>query len=199
MLPVAGPLPARRRGNEAACAFQQVAALRWRHVDLGRGQISVEESAEQTKAGIRYKPPKSGKGRAVALPKSVVEELRNHRVRQAEALLKLGIGLSEDSFVVVQADGSPLQPRSVTHAFQLFLAKHKLPRVRLHDLRHTHATAMLKSKVHPKVVQERLGHSTIAVTLDIYSHVLEGMQEGAVEIVDVALQAALIKHRNEIG
>jgi integrase len=177
----------------------EVAALRWRHLDLDRAQISVEESVEQTKTGIRHKPPKSGKGRTVALSKSVVDELRNHRVRQAEALLKLGIRLSEDSFVVAQAGGSPFQPRSLTHAFQLFLAEQKLPRLRLHDLRHTHATAMLKSKVHPKIVQERLGHSTIAVTLDIYSHVLEGMQEGAVEVVDAALQAALAKRRNQIG
>jgi len=177
----------------------EVVALRWRNLDLDRAQISIEESAEQTKTGIRYKPPKSGKGRTVALPNAVVEEMRNHRVRQAEALLKLGIRLSEHTFVVAQADGSALQPRSLTHAFKLFLAKHKLSRVRLHDLRHTHATAMLKNKVHPKVVQERLGHSTIAITMDIYSHVLEGMQEDAAETVDAVLQAALIRRRKEIG
>jgi integrase len=177
----------------------EVAALRWRHVDLDRAQISVEESAEQTKAGVRYKPPKSGKGRTVALPSTVVEELRSQRVKQAQGLLKIGVRLSDDTFVVGQADGSPFQPRSLTHAFELFLAKHKLPRVRLHDLRHTHATAMLKSKIHPKIVQERLGHSTIAITLDIYSHVIEGMQEDAAEIVDVSLQAALNNRRNKIG
>jgi len=177
----------------------EIAALRWRHIDLDRSRISIEESAEQSKMNVRYKPPKSGKGRTVALAKSVVEELRNHRVQQAEAILKLGIRLSENNFVVAQADGSPFRPRSLTHAFQRFLAKHKLSRVRLHDLRHTHATAMLKGKIHPKVVQERLGHSTIAVTLDIYSHVLEGMQEGAVEIVDATLQAARAKRRNENG
>jgi integrase len=79
------------------------------------------------------------------------------------------------------------------------MARHNLPLVRLHDLRHTHATAMLKNGVHPKVVQERLGHSTIAITMDIYSHVLEGMQQDAAETVDAALQAALIKRRKEIG
>jgi integrase len=126
-----------------------------------------------------------------------VEELRAHRNMQAEALLKLGIRLSEECFVVAQAGGLPLQPRSLTHAFELFVAKHNLPRVCLHDLRHSHATAMLKNKVHPKVVQERLGHSTIAITMDIYSHVLEGMQEDAVETVDAALQAALIKRRGK--
>jgi integrase len=169
--------------------------LRWRHVDLDKACLSIAESAEQTKAGVRYKPPKSGKGRTVALPATVVEELRQHRARQAEALLKLGIRLSEDAFVVAQADGNPYQPRSLTRAFDLFLAKHGLPRVRLHDLRHTHATAMLKAGVHGKIVQERLGHSTIAVTLDIYSHVLQGMQESAVERVDAALREALNRRR----
>jgi integrase len=109
--------------------------------------------------------------------------------------LKLGIRLSDDSFVVAQADGSPYQPRSLTHAFELFLARHGLPRIRLHDLRHTNATAMLKAGIHGKIVQERLGHSTIAVTLDIYSHVLQGMQEGTVERVDAALQEALNRRR----
>jgi integrase len=177
----------------------EIAALRWRHIDLDGSRISIEESAEQTETRVRYKPPKSGKGRTVALAKSIVEELRNHRVQQAEAVLKLGIRLSENNFVVAHADASPFQPRSLTHAFQLFLAKHKLPRVRLHDLRHSHATAMLKNKVHPKVVQERLGHSTIAITMDIYSHVLEGMQEDAAETVDAVLRAALIKRRKENG
>jgi integrase len=177
----------------------EVAALRWRHIDLDRAQISVVQSAEQTKGCVRYKPPKNGKGRTVALSGSVVGELRSHRAKQAEALLKLGVRLSDDTFVVAQADGTPFQPRSLTHGFELFLAKHNLPHVRLHDLRHTHATAMLKAKVHPKVVQERLGHSTIAVTLDIYSHVLEGMQENAAEIVDADLQAALNRRRSKIG
>jgi integrase len=174
----------------------EVAALRWRNVDLDRARISVVESAEQTKAGVRYKPPKSEKGRrTVALPASVVEELRAHRVRQAQDLLKLGIRLSDDNFVVAQADGSPYQPRSLTHSFELFLARHELPRVRLHDLRHTHATAMLVAGVHPKIVQERLGHSTISITLDLYSHVLPGMQEDAAERVDAALRDALNRRR----
>jgi integrase len=173
----------------------EVAALRWRHVDLDKACLSIAESAEQTKAGVRYKPPKSGRGRTVALSATVIEELRQHRARQAEALLKLGVRLSEDAFVVARADGTPYQPRSLTHAFELFLTRHGLPRVRLHDLRHTHATAMLKAGVHGKIVQERLGHSTIAVTLDIYSHVLQGMQESAVERVDAALREALNRRR----
>src|SRR5262249_4970767 len=188
-----GTLP--RTIERSSCSGSR-RALRWRHIDLDGAQISVTESAEQTKAGVRYKPPKSGKGRTVALPASVVGELRSQRARQAEALLKVGIRVPEDTFVVAQAMAAR-STRSLTHALELFLAKHKLPHVPMLDLRHTHATEMLKAKVHPKVVQERLGHSTIAITLDTYSHILEGMQEDAAEIVDADLQAALNRRRNK--
>jgi integrase len=177
----------------------EIAALRWRHVDLDRGRLTVAESAEQTRQGVRYKPPKSGRGRTVALSTGVVEELRAHRAKQAQGLLKLGVRIGDDTFVVAQADGRPLQPRSLTHAFEMFLARHGLPRVRFHDLRHGHATAMLAAGVHAKIVQERLGHSTIGVTIDIYSHVLEGMQEEAAESVDAVLRAALERRQQMVA
>src|SRR5919112_639912 len=102
----------------------------------------------------------------------VVEVLRRHKVRQAEELLRLGIRQNDQTYVAAQFDGSPLKPNSLTHEFARFIAKSNLPRVRLHDLRHSHATHLLASGVHPKVVQERLGHSSISLTLDTYSHVL---------------------------
>jgi integrase len=76
------------------------------------------------------------------------------------------------------------------------LAKTDLPRIRFHDLRHSHATQMLAAGVHPKVASERLGHSTIGITLDLYSHVIPGMQADAAEQVDAALQAAISASRN---
>jgi integrase len=93
----------------------EIAALQWKHVDLERRQIAVAQSAEQTRAGVRYKPPKSGRARTVAMSDTVTAELRTHRVAQAEGLLSLGVRLSEDTFVVAQADGSPLQPNSLSH------------------------------------------------------------------------------------
>jgi integrase len=109
----------------------EIAALRWRNIDLGAAQVAVTESAEQTKAGVRYKQPKSGRGRMVALSARVVNELRSHRVQQAQELLALGIPLTDDAFVVAQADGRPLQPRTITHQWHLLLANNKaLPRIR---------------------------------------------------------------------
>jgi integrase len=171
----------------------EIAALQWRHVDLERRQIAVAQSAEQTGGAVRYKPPKSGRARTVAISEMVVTELRAHRIAQAQGLLSLGIRISDDTFVVAQADGSPLQPNSLTHEWVRQIGKTALPRIRYHDLRHAHATHLLSSGVHPKVASERLGHSKVGITLDLYSHVLPGMQEDAAARVDGALQAALQK------
>jgi len=169
----------------------EIAALRWRNVDLAGGQLAVVQSAEQTKAGVRYKEPKSGRARTVALSASVVAELKTHRIQQAEELLKVGRRLSDDDFVVAQADGSPLQPHSLGQVWVRFLATSTLPRIRFHDLRHAHATHLLACGVHPKVASERLGHSKVGITLDLYSHVLPNMQTDAVTLVDDALKAAI--------
>lgn len=181
---VLGTLCGLRRG--------EVTALRWRAVDFATGQLAIVESTEQTRAGTRSKETKSGRSRRVALPSLALEELRQHRLRQAEELLKLGIRMTDDHHVFAQADGQPVQPNSLTHEFVRILAQAQaLPRIRFHDLRHSHATQMLANGIHPKIAQERLGHSSIAITLDLYSHVLPGMQEDAAAKVDAALRAAI--------
>jgi integrase len=164
----------------------EIAALRWRHIDLDRAQVAIVESFEQTRQGMRLKAPKSGRGRKVALPARVVTELRAWRMKHAQELLKLGIRLSNDCFVCAGEDGQPIQPQSLTHAWHRFLSRTKLPRLRFHDLRHSHATHMLASGVHPKIASERLGHATVGLTLDTYSHVIPGMQEDAVARIDAA-------------
>jgi integrase len=158
-------------------------------------QLSINASTEQTKAGIREKSTKSGRPRTVALTQLAVEELRRHKVHQAEELLRLGLRQTDEMYVVAQADGQPLKPDSLTHEFVRFIAGTNLPKVRFHDLRHSHATHLLASGVHPKIAQERLGHATIAITLDLYSHVLPGMQADAASRVDDTLRQALEKHR----
>ncbi|MCP1931804.1 tyrosine-type recombinase/integrase [Bradyrhizobium elkanii] len=168
----------------------EICALRWRNVDLNAGQISVVESLEQTKAGLRFKSPKSGKGRTVALSETVVAELRAYRAQRAQESLKLGIGLPDDALVIAHADGSIVQPIYVSQQWARLIAKTSLARLRFHDLRHAHATHLLANGVHPKVASERLGHSKVGITLDLYSHVIPGMQEDAAATVDAALKAA---------
>jgi integrase len=177
----------------------EITALRWRAVDLGNAQVSVVASAEQTAAGVREKETKSGRARTVSLTGLAVEELRCHKARQAEELLRVGVRQTDDTHVVTQTDGQPLMPQSLTHEFARFIAGVKLPRVRFHDLRHSHATHLLANGVHPKIAQERLGHASVGTTLDLYSHVLPGMQADAASRVDAALRAALDKYRNAKG
>lgn len=104
----------------------------------------------------------------------------------------LGVRQDGDTLVCAPADGAPLQPRSLTHEFSVLLSRlTDIPRVRFHDLRHSAATQLLALGVHPKIVQERLGHTTITTTLDLYSHVVEGMQEEAAAKLDAALRDAV--------
>ncbi len=170
----------------------EVLGLRWRNVDLDCATMRVIESLEQTKQGLRFKAPKTEKARAITLPAFVVAELRRLKKEQAAELEQFGVRQDGQTLVCGQVDGRPLQPRSLTHEFSRLVARVvDLPRVRFHDLRHSHATQMLLAGVHPKVAQERLGHSTITTTLDLYSHVTDTMQSDAAARLDAAFQIAL--------
>ena len=175
----------------------EICALRWRSIDLDAGQLSVVASTEQGRGGMREKEPKSGKGRLIALPPMLVAELRRHRMQQAEWLLRLGVRLTDDHYVCLREDGESVWPSSLTRAFRTCMRRHKLPQIRFHDLRHSHATHLLSAGVHPKIAQERLGHSSVGITLDRYSHVVPGMQQEAAAKVDAVIQAALNKRETK--
>ena len=167
----------------------EIMALRWKHVDFDKKAVRVVESLEQTRKGLRFKPPKNDKVRVVSLPAYAVEELQRHKADQTEAFLKLGIALDGNTLVYSHYDGSPILPNSLTHQFRRFVRNMKnFPAICFHDLRHTHATELLRSGIHPKVAQERLGHSSISVTFDIYSHVTETMQADAAAKIDAVLR-----------
>ena len=170
----------------------EILALRWKNIDLDRGVARVVESLEQTKAALRFKAPKTEKARAITLPSFTVEELRRLKRQQAEELLALGVRQSGETLVCCRYDGEPMPPRSLTHEFAKVAGRvNDVPRVRFHDLRHSHATQLLSAGVHPKIAQERLGHSTITTTLDLYSHVTETMQEDAAAKLDTVFRSAI--------
>jgi integrase len=180
----------------------EILALRWKNVDLDRGTLRVVESLEQTKTGIRFKAPKSERHRALTLPAYAVDELHRLKREQAEALLALGVRQTGDTLLCCRTDGEPHQPLSLTYEFARFMRRLKdLPRVRFHDLRHSHATQLLASGVHPKVASERLGHASIGITLDLYSHVTDTMQSEAAVKLDSAMQVAksrLAIHKKDV-
>jgi len=169
----------------------EILALRWKNVDLEKGTVRVMGSLEQTRAGLRFKSTKTDNARAVPLPKFAINELRAWKRQQAENLLRLGIRQRQDGLVCAREDGEPKQPASLTNEFTYLIGRVKdLPKVRFHDLRHSHATQLLAAGVHPKIVQERLGHSTITTTMDLYSHVSETIQSDATARLDEAYSQA---------
>ncbi len=187
----------------------EMLALRWKHIDLDRNTLSVVESLEETRdGGLQFKTPKTkGSRRSVTLPSITVEALQRHKVEQAQIRLRLGLGRDDDALVYGRFDGSPRSPRAFTKEFSRFVAKLRaetqedperpdVPPVTFHGLRHSHATQLLKAGIHPKIAQERLGHSTIAVTLDLYSHVTKTMQDDAARRVDAALRLAINERTN---
>jgi integrase len=165
----------------------EILALRWRNVDLDRGSIWIAESLAQTKAGLRFKSPKTDRARPVSLPRFAINELRRRRREQSEQLLRLGAHLEPDTLVCAQPDASPMAPNVLTNYFARVAKRLALP-IHFHSLRHTHATQLLLAGVHPKVAQERLGHATVAMTLDIYSHVTERLRDDAAAKIDAVFR-----------
>ncbi len=170
----------------------EILALRWKNVDFGRMTARVVESLEHTRQGLRFKAPKTEKTRAITLPQYAVEELRMWKENQAKELEAYDANQTEESLVCGKRDGGVLNPTTLTHEFIIAINHlNALPRVRFHDLRHTHATQLMAAGIHPKIAQERLGHSTITTTLDLYSHVTDTMQTDAASKLDSALRFAI--------
>ena len=160
--------------------------LRWQDVDLDAGFVRIRQTLTTVNDQLVFDTTKTDKSRRrISLDESTVAALRRHRARQAEDRLLVGEGWDDSNdLVFTQADGTPVHPDRWTRAFKRHVKRLVLPELRgPHSLRHTWATLALEAGVHPKVVSERLGHSTIAITLDTYSHVVEGMDADAATTV----------------
>jgi integrase len=169
----------------------EVAAVRWGRVDLEAAQLTVVESIEQTNNAVAVKAPKNNRARVIALGPTIVAVLRSHKAAQAEELLKLGICQTGDTLLCAHPDGSLMHPRWISKKWAKAIKASGLPQRGFHHLRHAHATQMLANGVHIKVASERLGHSTTGITMDLYQHVMPGMQEDAAAQIDAAYQKAV--------
>ncbi len=125
--------------------------------------------------------------RRIALSPNTCLILRQHLDNEMAQCVKLGVTFTSGRLLFCEHDGKPLKPGTVRQHWQRLIKRLNYPHIRFHDLRHTHASLMLKQGISPKVIQERLGHATISTTLDIYSHVTPGMQRQAVESFDKLL------------
>ena len=162
----------------------EVAGLRWVDVDLAAGRVTPRKPRVEVNYKVHVSEPKTAKGkRSLALDPATAAALREHRARQAEERLIVGPGWQDSGLVFTWGDGRPLHPERFSRWFERLAREAGLPKIRLHDVRHSYATAALAAGVPAKVVSERLGHANIAITMDTYSHVLPGMDERAASIV----------------
>jgi integrase len=166
----------------------EILALRWSDVDLDKRVVAVRRTLTRGQNGFTYGEPKSRAGRrSIALPASCVNALRKHRTRQLERRLLAGADWQDNDLVFEGGTGEGIYPNTLLRTFNRLATRLGLPVIRFHDARHTAATLALAEGIHPKIVQERLGHSNIAMTLDRYSHVTMTMQQDAADRLDAAI------------
>lgn len=163
---------------------EEYLALQWKDVDLEKGIATVQRALvwQRKGGGWTFTAPKTARSRrSIPLPASVVKALTVHRRKQAEERLKAGAAYQSNDLVFASREGTPIMMRNLLRRhFKPLLKEAKLPAtLRLYDLRHSCATLLLSANEHPKVVSERLGHASVTLTLDTYSHVLPTMQEAA--------------------
>jgi integrase len=173
----------------------ELIGLKWQDINLQAGMLQVRRILTRVPSKLPGKgyvetEPKTDKGRrSILLPSFTLEALKQHRIKQLEAKHKAGVSWREHDYVFCTSIGTHLNPtRDVLNELKTLLKNADLPEVRFHDLRHSSATLLLSLGIHPKIVQEILGHSQISMTMDIYSHVLPTMQKEAMNRLNEALQ-----------
>lgn len=157
----------------------ELLALKWKHIDFENGYLSVEENLVTVNNERITKAPKTQSGkRSIQIPATLLTLLRDTKTERKA---------NDNDYIICQKDGSPYKSDSFTQKFRRFLEANDLKHLRFHDLRHINATIMLSLGISPKVAQERLGHSSYQVTMDIYSHVLKKVEKEAADKLDEAL------------
>ena len=166
----------------------EMLALRWDNIDFKTNTIKVRWNMVNGENGIIIKAPKSEAGiRDIKVGDEVMAELKKARTQYMSDMISNSDIFQNLNFVIRQEDGSPLHPDSMTRKWLRFLKDNDLPHIRLHDLRHSNATALIQAGVNPRVVQQRLGHSDVNITLNTYTHVLPEMDVDAAEKLDAIM------------
>jgi len=169
----------------------ELLGLKWGDIDFEGKVLSVNRSLQQkTDQSFVLRPPKTaGSVRTIEFTPNSLEVTKQYYEKCKAICAKTGVKFDGDTLVFCKLDsGEPIRPNTATRAWTLLAKTAKLKLIRLHDARHTHASILLKQGVHPKVVQERLGHTSIQITLDTYSHIVKGMQAHAAEAFDKAFK-----------
>ncbi len=167
----------------------EVLALQWNDVDFSNGTLFVRRSANYIKGEFSLSDTKTRNSRrTLRLSPTMVCSLQAHKALQDEWRAEFGKGFNPYNLVICRKDGSPMTPNAVQYLFKEVLAANNLPDIRFHDLRHTNATLMLRNAIPAKIVSAMLGHSTVGITLDTYSHMMTDMQDDAVSAIENMLK-----------
>jgi integrase len=169
----------------------ELLGLRWSDVDFDGKRLFVRRALQQTRGGLEFVEPKTAKSRrAVMLSTSAIAGLKEHRRQQVEERLSLGRAWNDQDLVFPNTIGEPSDPGTASTHFQAVLKRLGLPKIRFHDMRHTCASLLLQAGTHPKIVQEMLGHSTITLTMDTYSHSIPSTHTEAADTMENILSRA---------
>jgi len=168
----------------------ELRGLRWADIDLTHGRIAVRSTLYMFEGKWTFGEPKSDQSRrSITLSALALNALKTHRTTQLEHRLEVGEEWQDWDLVFCGPLGQPITEKAVRGPFHRMLAQIGLPPIRLHDLRHSAATLLLSQGVHPRIVQDLLGHSTISLTLDVYSHMLPNLQKEAADKMDAIFSA----------
>jgi integrase len=162
----------------------EIAGLRWQDIDFDTSRVAIRQTLIVIGYQLRWSTPKTDRGRRnIAIDPATMDALRSHRAAQAAEKLVIGPDYADADLVFAGPSGTPTHPEALSAAFERHSKAAGLPRIRFHDLRHTHATLALQAGIHPKIVSERLGHADIALTLNTYSHAIPALEETAAAVV----------------
>jgi integrase len=171
----------------------ELLALAWSHIDLNSAKLRVERSLEQTRAGLRFKQPKTRRGRrTISLPPWMVRDLRAHRKEQQELRLKLGFGqLLDDDLVFPNPEGEVRSPNAFSKEWRRTAVTLKLRQVSFHAFRHTHASQLIAAGMDVLTISRRLGHASPTITLGVYGHLFSNTDDEAARIMERAFGGAV--------
>lgn len=169
----------------------EVLGLRWSDINFSTKRLSVSQTVLNVAYEVVVSAPKTARGRrTIAIDPGTLAVLKRHKQRQQAAALSAGVRFGDEDLVFAREDGRPRHPDLFTQSFERAVKRAGLPRIRLHDLRHTHATLGLAAGIPAKVMSDRLGHATVAFTQDVYMHAIPHMEEAAAQqIADLVLGA----------
>ena len=170
----------------------ELLALRWDNIDFANSILQVRSNMVRGEKDFIIKAPKTESGiRDIHLGQEVMEVLKKERSKYVSDMFSKETNFQNLNFVIRQKDGSPIRPDSMSQKWRRFLEDNRLPSIRFHDLRHSNATALIQAGVNPRVVQQRLGHSDVNITLNTYTHVLPDMDvEAAAKLDSIILKRA---------